>query len=172
MTAPMDRSAYEQLVAGDLVVLHSFPRSLERDHVIAVLEHSMRHEYGECDSRRNTLARERDHAEHCWTELANAVVENAPDEFDGDESIDAIAIRYVRHLEAEVARLRTAIEIAHQLQFFEADDHFHAFFACSGCEWTLRSPDRWVMPGVMRNVTGPEAHAAHVREIRDGTVRE
>jgi hypothetical protein len=39
------------------------------------------------------------------TEFSNQIVERSPDSWDGDEAQEAIAIRYVRHLEDEVRRL-------------------------------------------------------------------
>lgn len=47
MTMPLTRSAYEKLIAEDIQWLMSQPRSLERDHIWAVLQASADHEYGE-----------------------------------------------------------------------------------------------------------------------------
>lgn len=43
-------------------------------------------------------------------EFINELLENAPDDYDDDASGSAIAVKYVRDLEAEVKRLRAELE--------------------------------------------------------------
>jgi hypothetical protein len=43
-------------------------------------------------------------------EFINQLLENAPDDYDDDASASAIAVKYVRDLEAEVMRLRAQVE--------------------------------------------------------------
>ena len=45
MNMRMTRDAYEEIVRQDLEWLRRQPRSLERDHIVVVLEHSVRTEY-------------------------------------------------------------------------------------------------------------------------------
>ena len=46
MTMKLNRSSYEALIAEDIVWLMRQPRTLERDHILAVLQVSADHEYG------------------------------------------------------------------------------------------------------------------------------
>lgn len=46
VTGKLTRSAYEGLIAEDLAWLRSLPRTLERDHVIRIVEQSVEQEYG------------------------------------------------------------------------------------------------------------------------------
>lgn len=45
MTMPLNRSTYQQLIAEDLKWLEAQPRTLERDHIIAIVKASEKHEY-------------------------------------------------------------------------------------------------------------------------------
>jgi hypothetical protein len=49
------------------------------------------------------LRAELDEEQGYRSELTNDILLNAPESFDGDEAADVIAVRYVRHLEAEIA---------------------------------------------------------------------
>jgi hypothetical protein len=50
------------------------------------------------------LRAELDEEQGYRSELTNDILLNAPESFDGDEAADVIAVRYVRHLEAEIAK--------------------------------------------------------------------
>lgn len=55
---PLTRDAYRNLIRENLVWLESLPRTLERDHVIAIVKASEGHEYGDRASAiRSALAR-------------------------------------------------------------------------------------------------------------------
>jgi hypothetical protein len=41
----LNKAGYEQLVNEDIAWLEKIPRTLERDHIIAVLKASIEHEY-------------------------------------------------------------------------------------------------------------------------------
>lgn len=41
----LNKSGYEQLINEDIAWLEKIPRTLERDHIIAVLKASIEHEY-------------------------------------------------------------------------------------------------------------------------------
>jgi hypothetical protein len=43
----LNKHGYEQLINEDIEWLQKVPRSLERDHIIAVLKASIKHEYPE-----------------------------------------------------------------------------------------------------------------------------
>lgn len=45
MTMPLNRAAYRDLIRENLAWLESTPRTLERDHVIAIVKASEAHEY-------------------------------------------------------------------------------------------------------------------------------
>jgi hypothetical protein len=49
------------------------------------------------------LRAELDEEQGYRSDLTNDILLNAPESFDGDEAADVIAVRYVRHLEAEIA---------------------------------------------------------------------
>ena len=46
MSMKITRAAYKQLIAEDLAWLDTLPRTLERDHVRLIVEHSEKNEYG------------------------------------------------------------------------------------------------------------------------------
>lgn len=48
MAGKLTFDAYKELVAEDLAWLRSLPRTLERDHIIMIVEASPAHEYHEC----------------------------------------------------------------------------------------------------------------------------
>lgn len=54
MAGKLTRGAYEQLVSQDIEWLRQQPRTLERDHVIAIVEQSIDLHYGQ-----STLVREK-----------------------------------------------------------------------------------------------------------------
>jgi len=43
----LNKASYEQLINEDIAWLEKIPRTLERDHIIAVLKASIEHEYPE-----------------------------------------------------------------------------------------------------------------------------
>ena len=45
MTMRLTRDAYQQLVDEDIAWLKTMPRTLERDHIIMILEHAVEYEY-------------------------------------------------------------------------------------------------------------------------------
>lgn len=46
MVSKLTREAYERLIAEDIAWLMQQPRTLERDHIKAILEHAVEYEYG------------------------------------------------------------------------------------------------------------------------------
>lgn len=58
-------------------------------------------ELAEARSLAGTLRAMQETADEQWQEFSNEIVANAGDEWDGDDDQETIAIRYVRHLEAE-----------------------------------------------------------------------
>ena len=61
----LNRRAYEELIAGDLEWLEKQPRSLERDHIRAVLEGSAEVLYRVFDDANGTTC----HSEDLWSEM-------------------------------------------------------------------------------------------------------
>lgn len=58
MTMPLTRDAYRNLIREDLAWLESCPRTLERDHVIAIVKASESHEYNDqVSALRSTISR-------------------------------------------------------------------------------------------------------------------
>lgn len=55
MTTKLNRQAYADIVAENLEWLNKQPHSLERDHLRVIAEHSVRHEYGECERELRAL---------------------------------------------------------------------------------------------------------------------
>lgn len=76
--------------------------------------------------------------------------------------------RDLRALLAERERLRGLVAAAHQIEWEDSGDYHRARFFCTACDWDMESPSRHGMPGVMRNVTGPAAGAAHVADVLEG----
>lgn len=60
MSGKLTGASYAELVAGDLAWLDKQPRTLEREHLRAIAEHSVRHE---CDACERELAARRAVAE-------------------------------------------------------------------------------------------------------------
>jgi hypothetical protein len=56
-----------------------------------------------------------DAAEQATTELCNELLANAPESYDGDDAIEGITVRYVRDLEAALARVSALITPAAQM---------------------------------------------------------
>lgn len=52
----LNQPSYDKLIAEDLQWLCSLPRTLERDHVIQIVEASSEHEYHECPGLAGHLA--------------------------------------------------------------------------------------------------------------------
>jgi hypothetical protein len=51
MTMRLNRAAYEKMIAEDIAWLEQQPRTLERDHILVVLQHAVGYEYGATGSR-------------------------------------------------------------------------------------------------------------------------
>lgn len=48
MSTRLNREAYEKLVKEDIEWLRQQPRTLERDHILVILEKAVDYEYGYC----------------------------------------------------------------------------------------------------------------------------
>jgi hypothetical protein len=88
--------------------------SHERERIAAY-----RHRTHEAEARVAVLTEERNQEEEWRTDLGNAVVENAPEWFDGEESLDFIAVKYVRWLETRVAELVAGLREAEETELDE-----------------------------------------------------
>lgn len=55
MSGPMTRTAYRQLIDGNLRWLNSLPRTLEREHIKRIVEASEAHEYDDNLAELETL---------------------------------------------------------------------------------------------------------------------
>jgi len=91
-------------------------------------------------------------------ELVNELLENAGDEWDRDEAADAIAVRYVRHLEAEAGRLACAVR---DIQIAASDALKSAEDREADSE---RGDDRHDGPWASAHYGTPEELAVHARE--------
>lgn len=64
----------------------------------------------EVEQGRGYWRREAAQTHEFWTDLGNEVLKNAPEEYDDDCAADAIAVRYVRDLEARVAAMEPVVK--------------------------------------------------------------
>jgi hypothetical protein len=99
------QAAYET-VYGDVSLLGSMwhdlePSQRERWEAAAQAAIAAQEPHAAPDVTR--LRAELDEEQGYRSELTNDILLNAPESFDGDEAADVIAVRYVRHLEAEIA---------------------------------------------------------------------
>jgi hypothetical protein len=70
---------------------------------------------------RHHLSASEDEADH--VEFLNDLLEHAPDSWDGDDPAEAIALAYVRHLEAQVERWNGCLHPHCALDDGEPCDH-------------------------------------------------
>lgn len=80
--------------------------------------------------------------EQMSVENFNQILENAPESFDGDYSIDYIALQYVRHLEAEVERLTKAPERPEFVKWADRNDRL--FLHPSSRRPNYRGPEGYI----------------------------
>lgn len=116
MTARLTRAAYEALVAENIVWLQSLPRTLERDHVIMIVQRSPESEYGPAvpdGCAREDLQARVEHWQHAAKHhhaCARELEDELEDQHEKRRQAEAQASANLRELAAQRNTLAAAID--------------------------------------------------------------